>query len=258
MKIKLFFIILFFSQSVFGGTGLATVYKITMTKIELCENATIINETSYTTSGCITVGTGNLTVDIASAAAGADIAKFADTTGLPIGKTYRWAQPTLSRTFSIKGSAVITKISDSSNAMCATNSSNSFGSREKYHTMIAGTIDGTPSEVTMYTPSQNSGETVLCFNADCSSASTGGNLSFDLPNTTSTYGHAIDVPGTSEDTFKMIYQLTTPYTVGKAAPKISILFGTSTGLEGKAVWTGSADACVLNPYFPAVNMSVSE
>ena len=87
MKIKLFFIILFFSQSVFGGTGLATVYKITMTKIELCENATIINETSYTTSGCITVGTGNLTVDIASAAAGADIAKFADTTGLPIGKS---------------------------------------------------------------------------------------------------------------------------------------------------------------------------
>ena len=39
IKVLISFLLLFTTQS-FAATGAATVYKITMTKIELCENAT--------------------------------------------------------------------------------------------------------------------------------------------------------------------------------------------------------------------------
>ena len=60
-------------------------------------------------------------------AAGAEIAKFADTSTIPIGKTYRWAQPTLSREFNITGAVTVTKIHAGTEASCATNENNDSG-----------------------------------------------------------------------------------------------------------------------------------
>ncbi len=243
----------------FAATGPATVYKITMTKIELCENATINSETSYTTSGCITVGTGNLTVDIASAAAGSEIAKFADTSTIPIGKTYRWAQPTLSREFSITGAATVTKIHAGTNASCATNENNDSGgfiNIAPYKSMILGTYGGTPSEVTVRIPDETSSG-FHCVASNCTSALGGKTFSHDIPDDTTNYGHSIDV-NEGESTFKMIFQLTSPYTRKDVSPKITIKFGTSTSVEAFPISypIGIGDRCVIGPYWVKTNITI--
>lgn len=257
-KILISFLILFTTQS-FAATGAATVYKITMTKIELCENATINSETSYTTSGCITVGTGNLTVDIASAAAGAEIAKFADTSTIPIGKTYRWAQPTLSREFNITGAVTVTKIHAGTEASCATNENNDSGGiidLYPYKSMIRGTYGGTPSEVTVRVPDATS-TGYHCVVNTCSTALGGKTFTHDIPNDTTNYGHAVEVTE-GESTFKMIYQLTSPYKRKDVSPKITLKFGTSASIEAFPVSypIGSGDRCIIGPYWPKVNISI--
>ena len=80
-------------------------YIITLKKLELCtaSPASLVNTTaalsSYdvTCTGAVTVGTGSLTFDLTSVAAGQAIATFASTTGLPIGTTFTHIKPTLSR-----------------------------------------------------------------------------------------------------------------------------------------------------------------
>ena len=65
------------------------------------KNATINSETSFSVSGCITLGNSPLTVDITSASAGATIGTYADTNTLQAGTTYRYFVPPSSRTFSM-------------------------------------------------------------------------------------------------------------------------------------------------------------
>ena len=258
IKVFISFLLLFTTQS-FAATGAASVYKVTITKIELCENATINSETSYTTSGCITVGTGNLTVDIASASAGAEIAKFADTSTIPIGKTYRWAQPTLSRQFSIAGSVAVTKIIAGTDAVCATNENNDSGgflNIAPYQSMQMGTFDGTPSEVTVYTPDETTSG-YHCVTSNCSTALGSRTFNHDLPDDTSTYGHAVDVTE-GETTFKMIYLLGSPYIRKDISPKITIKFGTSASVEAFPISypIGVGDKCVIGPYWPKVSITL--
>ena len=83
-----------------------------LSRLMSVKNATITNENNFTTSGCVTLGSSDFTVDIASKAVGATFGKYTDTTGMIQGRTYRYFVPTLSRSFTITGSVNFTKLSD--------------------------------------------------------------------------------------------------------------------------------------------------
>ena len=65
MRISFLFISLFFTFNVNAQFfGNADRYDVTIKQIDVCENATITNETNFTTSGCVTLGSSDFTVDI--------------------------------------------------------------------------------------------------------------------------------------------------------------------------------------------------
>ncbi len=83
------------------NTGTASVYKITMTYLEICEDGS-------TNANCLNplvVGSGDSgLIDIASTSAGAAAASYGDFTKLPFGKSYTYYQVTMKRAVTIKGS----------------------------------------------------------------------------------------------------------------------------------------------------------
>ena len=132
-------------------------YIVTLKKLELCtaSPASLVNTTaalsSYdvTCTGSVTVGTGSLTFDITSVAAGQQIATFASTTGLPIGTTFTHIKPTLSREIKMRGSVTIAAGS-AYTGICSTDSVATPGSGNKYERMLAGKTTGTATLQTFY------------------------------------------------------------------------------------------------------------
>ena len=75
---------------------------------------------------------------------------------------------------------------------------------------------------------------------------------------TANYGSAIEDPPVGQKDFSMIYKLTQPYTVGLTAPKISLDFGTTGALEAGRDGDGDDNGCYVLPYFPKVNITISD
>ena len=248
-------------------------YIVTMLKLELCTGApaSLVNTTealsSYdvTCTGAVTVGTGSLTFDITSVAAGQAIATFASTTGLPIGTTFTHIKPTLSREIKMRGSVTIAAGS-AYTGICSTDSAATAGSGNKYERNLAGKTSGTATLQTFYigtdsgaapdrgTSSQNTVSAHPyrhCTAQNCSSSIGSGEggandssnkwLPFD-----SLYGIAIEDVASTDTDFSLIYPLSEPYTVGPTAPKIDIAFGSSGSLS--AMGTGAA-TCAVMPYY---------
>ena len=257
-------------------------YIVTMLKLELCTGApaSLVNTTealsSYdvTCTGAVTVGTGSLTFDITSVAAGQAIATFASTTGLPIGTTFTHIKPTLSREIKMRGSVTIT-FGEAYKGICSTDSAATSGSGNKYERMIAGKTSGTATLQTFYintdsgdatdrgTLSQNTVSAHpyrMCTTQNCSSAigfSEGGAdgtmnkwLPFDP-----LYGIAIEDVTSTDTDFSLIFPLSAPYTVGPTAPKIDIAFGSTGSLNG----LGSGGAtCALSPYYVRSKFTITD
>ena len=141
-KIFLILIFLFSSNIHAQHFGNANRYDVTIKKIQVCETAVISSETSFTTSNCVTLGNSDLTVDIASTSVGSTLGKYADTTAMIQGRTYRYFVPTLSRSFTIKGSVDFTKASDSSAGKCNTDEDASIASNARHVTLSAGKVGG--------------------------------------------------------------------------------------------------------------------
>ena len=249
-------------------------YIVTMLKLELCTGApaSLVNTTealsSYdvTCTGAVTVGTGSLTFDITSVAAGQAIATFASTTGLPIGSTFTHIKPTLSREIKMRGEVTIA-YGENYKGICKTDSAATAGSGNKYERMLAGkTSDTPPTLQTFYigtdagaattrgTTSQNAVSATsyrICTAQNCSTSigtgSGGANgssnkwLPFD-----SLYGIAIEDVASTDTDFSLIYPLSEPYTVGPIAPKIDIAFGSKGSLN--AISKGAA-TCSMTPYY---------
>jgi hypothetical protein len=103
LKIIFILFISFYSTNSFAATGAATEYKVTMTKLELCE-------TGSTTANCLNPltispsGTSGA-VDIASVSAGAVAGSYGNIAKAKIGTLYTYIQITMSRQFSITGTA---------------------------------------------------------------------------------------------------------------------------------------------------------
>ena len=130
------FYILFYSVNSFAATGAATEYKVTMTKLELCE-------TGSTTANCLNAltispsGTSGA-VDIASVSAGATAGSYGNIAKAKIGTLYTFIQITMSRQFSITGTA----------GSCATKAGES-GSKTAD---AKGQTGGTAGSSTLYVP----------------------------------------------------------------------------------------------------------
>ena len=257
-------------------------YIVTMLKLELCTGApaSLVNTTaalsSYdvTCTGAVTVGTGSLTFDITSVAAGQAIATFASTTGLPIGTTFTHIKPTLSREIKMRGEVTIA-YGENYKGICKTDSAATAGSGNKYERMLAGKTSGTATLQTFYigtdageattrgTASQNAVSSTsyrICTAQNCSSSIGTGEggangssnkwLPFD-----SLYGIAIEDVASTDTDFSLIYPLSEPYTVGPTAPKIDIAFGSKGSLS--AVSTG-ASTCAMTPYYVKSKFTITD
>ena len=129
-------IVSFFSSHLYAATGPATEYKVTMTKVELCE-------TGSTTANCLNAltispsGTSGA-VDIASVDAGATAGSYGNIAKAKIGTLYTFIQITMSRQFSITGTA----------GSCATKAGES-GSKTAD---AKGQTGGTAGSSTLYVP----------------------------------------------------------------------------------------------------------
>ena len=134
-------IYLFGAFNSFAGTGPATEYKVTMTKLELCE-------TGSTTANClnpltISPSTTSGEVDIAAVDAGAAAGSYGNIAKAKIGTLYTYLQITMSRQFIITGTA---------GNSCATKAGES-GTKT---TDAAGQTGGTPGSSTLYVPDGSS------------------------------------------------------------------------------------------------------
>ena len=130
------FYVLLYSANSFAATGPASEYKVTMTKLELCE-------TGSTTANCLNPltispsGTSGA-VDIASVSAGATAGSYGNIAKAKIGTLYTFIQITMSRQFQITGTA----------GSCATKAGES-GTKT---TDAKGQTGGTPGSSTLYVP----------------------------------------------------------------------------------------------------------
>ena len=257
MRILFLLIFVLFSLNVSAQKfGNADRYDVTIKQIDICENATITNETNFTTSGCVTLGSNDFTVDIASKSVGATFGKYTDTTGMIQGRTYRYFVPTLSRSFTITGSVNFSKLSDGTSAVCNTDEDASIASNARHLTVSAGKVGGTATPMTGYVPSATTSG-VQCRNQDCSDSTGSQTFVHDIPNTKSLYGSAIEVPTDGTGTMRMVYELSSPFTVGETVPVITMKFGTQNALETFALQDDeSADTCSINAYFPKFSVTV--
>ena len=138
---KIYFLILFFINSFLtvanAGTGVATVYKIQIYKIELCDSTSTTSVCNgATTIYSSTAGSGD--IDIASTTAGEAAASLGNLNKATIGTSYTYMQITMNRAFTVSGSAA-----DGSGTTCYTNANGSATTSAKGHTTTA-------SEVTLY------------------------------------------------------------------------------------------------------------
>ena len=252
--------IIILSSSVFADTFEkvnADQYTVTIQSIKMCEDATINSENSFSVSNCITLGNSPLTVDITSATAGTTIGKYADTTALVAGTTYRYFVPTLSRTFTIKGGGVVDS-HVSGTFTCNTTEDATRGGFDRHLTQLAGQVGGLATAVNVFVPSATDDAGIICKNNACSDRQTGSSVTHDIPDDTTLYGNAISIPTDNSDNFEIIYTITSPFTMKDLPPIITMEFGTKGALEAEAMVDGEGnDACRVGPSYPKFRVTVT-
>jgi hypothetical protein len=264
------FIGIILSNSIWAATeGPATVYKITMTQIELCTGVPLADEHDTTCTGSVIVGTGEKTFNITSVSAGLEVGSWLSTAGLPIGTTFTHAKPTIKREIVFKGTVDAEAIGDDSlgdanYCYCRSESDSTYNSTAgKYKTLQYGVCEDTEAlalanaeENTFYVGTDTSNGTTICANAACDSASNGTTgYSKDPTGEDYKFGLAINDPDTSTDTFNMIFKLENPYTVGLIAPTITLAFGTSLAAFAEEYADGS---CFMDFFYPQSTISITE
>ena len=207
--------LVFLSSKTFAvsTTGAASVYKITMTYLQLCE-------TGSTTANCLnplTVGSGDSgLINIADTTAGVAAASYGDFTKVPFGKTYSHYQVTMKRAVQIKGS-----VSDGSNT-CYTVSNSGDISKN----VVGSTSSSDEAEITAYMAMTISG-----LGDEINSVSAG-----DGTGTAQAAGTVDD----DDEYFQYRGAFTKSITLKKGKiPTLKLAFGTSSALA----YEGSSGGC---------------
>ncbi len=207
------FIFLLSTYNAYAATGPATEYKVTMTKLELCENGS-------TTANClnpltISPSSTSGSVDIAAVDAGATAGSYGNIAKAKIGTLYTFIQITMSRQFQITGTA----------GSCATKAGE-IGSKT---TDAKGQTGGTPGSSTLYVPDGSAYDDHMNGSVD----SLGGTVSND------------GVIGSSDEYFQYRKIISGAGLKVKAGdfPTVKVAFDVSNAV-GEA--TGGAAACTGN------------
>ena len=184
------------------GTGPATEYEVTMRKVELCTDSTC-------TSPYI-VGETDMLADIAAANAGATVANFASTSGIPPG-TYTHIRVTISRTIQITGSVILGN--DGSAISCYTD-----GGTDNVADNLLATAATTAVTTTMYLSDD-----------DKYKVGTGDTSAENITIQYSAPKYALSMSISGDDAL-MIYELSAPYTRLLKTPLIKIAFNTENAV----------------------------
>lgn len=193
--------------------GPATVYEVTVQQIELCTG------TSGTDClGSAVIGSGTLSVDIASAAAGAQVATYGTVENLQVGSTYTHVRVTVATSFNISGTTPDPGAGD----VCVTNGGT--GTITSPLGVAAG--PGTATTSTLAVP------TVAAVGASSDLYTSQGMVH-------------------NGSTLTMVAALPTPLVVATSMPSVDIAFDTSEGLGSVA----AGGNCLLFPAPPTISVT---
>ena len=240
------FIFLVLLSKSYAGKGAATVYKVTMKKVELCTASTGV--TSCT--GAVVLGDSTLTVDIAAVDAGATAATYGSVALLPLGETYTHLRVTVNRGFTVKGTATAT--AGARSYTCNTVANPQWPTDEatdKFTYQPAIAKEGTLAEQNTYLMNDSYTQ---CVSADCSST---GAASVDY--STPTYATYMETHSADTDTeHVMVFALTSPYKVALIPPTITMAFGTQEALQARTGTTWGANVCTIDALEPIFTVTI--
>ena len=247
---KLLFLIFVSNSYSASTTGAASVYKVTMKKVELCTASTSVTSCE----NAIVIGNTEKTVDIASTDAGTAAASYGDPALLPLGATYTHMRVTIDRKFTIKADLAVDDVVGNCATAAALSGSaypgGSLSGNEKYDRTPILASGGTAAEADLYLKND---QMKTCTNAACSALSAANDFTYQQ-GVVSTF-QTQHAEGSTSDDHVMVYTLTSPYTVALIAPIIDISFGTSEAVTATEVADG-ANACYFDPQEPAVTITI--
>jgi hypothetical protein len=242
------FIFLGLNSNLYAETGAATVYKITMKKLELCESSTGVDDCV----GAVVLAENEVEIDIASADAGAAAATYGNVALLPLGTTYTHMRVTISRKFTISADITVAGIStDCQTYAAAKYPGNHAAAGNEIHThRPAMSPNQTQAEMVSYLVND---QFTVCTAANCSSVSDDNDLTYAQGTGSSTF-QTQHADGSTETDHVMIYTLVAPYTVALIAPVLDISFATQAAVNASEI--GTTNLCNIEPLEPVVTISI--
>ena len=242
--VKLLFVLFIANSNAATVKGAASVYKITMTKLEMCTASTGVTNCD----GAVVIGSGTQVIDIAAVDAGAVAGTYGDVALLPLGTTYTHMRVTVLRKFTVKTAAAIDTAETPDNCVTQAATDALYGTTEaarKFTHAITVADDGTAAEMNLYLTNDSY---TICTNANCTTDTSSTN-DYSSP-TYATYmeGHDADT-GTEHI---MIFALTSPYTVTMIPPTVTISFGTQEAIGASNV----GSRCMMIAFEPVCTITI--
>ena len=242
--VKLLFVLFIANSNAATVKGAASVYKITMTKLEMCTASTGVTNCD----GAVVIGSGTQVIDIAAVDAGAVAGTYGDVALLPLGTTYTHMRVTVLRKFTVKTAAAIDTAATPDACVTQAATDTLYGDTEaarKFTHAITVADDGTAAEMNLYLTNDSF---TICTNATCSTNTSSTN-DYSSP-TYATYmeGHDADT-GTEH---MMIFALTSPYTVTMIPPTVTISFGTQEAIGASNV----GSRCMMIAFEPVCTITI--
>ena len=244
--VKLLLVLFITNSNAATVKGAASVYKVTMQKLELCTASTGVT----VCTGAVVIGEGAKVVDIASVDAGAVAGSYGNATLLPLGVTYTHVRVTILRKFTIQTAAAIDTGGTPDACVTQAATDTLYGDTEaarKFTHAITLADDGTAAEMNTYLQNDSY---LVCTNATCSATAAGTN-DYTSP-TYATYMESHDADTGTEHV--MIFALTSPYTVALIPPIIDISFGTQEAIG--AVDAGGGARCLMIAFEPVCTITI--
>jgi len=242
--VKLLFVLFIANSNAATVKGAASVYKITMTKLEMCTASTGVTNCD----GAVVIGSGTQVIDIAAVDAGAVAGTYGDVALLPLGTTYTHMRVTVLRKFTVKTAAAINTAATPDACVTQAATDTLYGDTEaarKYTHAITVADDGTAAEMNLYLTNDSF---TICTDDTCETPSSSTN-DYSSP-TYATYmeGHDADT-GTEHI---MIFALTSPYTVTMIPPTVTISFGTQEAIGASNV----GSRCMMIAFEPVCTITI--
>ena len=244
--VKLLLVLFITNSNAATVKGPASVYKVTMTKLEMCTASTGVTSCD----GAVVIGSGAKIIDIAAVDAGAAAGSYGDVALLPLGTTYTHMRVTILRKFTVKTSAAIDTSGTPDACVTQAATDTLYGDTEaarKFTHAITVADDGTAAEMNIYLTNDSY---LICTNATCGATAAATN-DYSSP-TYATYMETHDADTGTEHV--MIYELTSPYTVSLIPPTVTIAFGTQEAIGATDPAGGSR--CMMLAFEPVCTITI--